>query len=405
MHVLHILDHSLPVPDGYAVRSHSILAEQSRHLELTILTSPKQERGKSPSETIDGIEYRRVAPSGAAWAHWPIGDQVASITTVRQALRDAVAVRRPDILHAHSPCLNAFAAFGLGVPVVYEMRSSWEDAAVSSGVTREGSARYRLSRWLETQALRRADAITTICEGLRRDAIARGIDPARITVAANAIDARKLDETLPDAAQARAKLGVQDRLVLGFVGSFFAWEGLDVLLRALPSIRERRPDALVLLVGGGQEAERLRALTATLGIEPHVRFTGQVPHGDVLSMYAAMDMLVFPRTPMRLTHMVTPIKPLEAMALRKLVVASDVGGHRELVEDGKTGVLFAAASERALADAVVAIAARPDLQQQMVARGHAYVREQRTWSHIARVYSPVYESLVGRHARSLEPVP
>jgi PEP-CTERM/exosortase A-associated glycosyltransferase len=404
MRVLHILDHSLPVPDGYAVRSHAILVEQQRELAISVLTSPKQERGQSPSETIDGIEYRRVPPSNAAWARWPMGDQVASITAVRAALRAAIQRDRPDVLHAHSPCLNAFAAFGLGKPVVYEMRSSWEDAAVSSGVTREGSARYRLSRWLETQALRRADAVTTICEGLRSDAIGRGIDARRITVAANAIDARKVDATLPDSSAARAKLGIEGRLVLGFIGSFFAWEGLDILLRALPMIRVRRPDALVLLVGGGHEAERLRRLARDLDIEAHVRFTGQVPHHDVLAMYAAVDMLVFPRTPIRLTHMVTPIKPLEAMALRKLVVASDVGGHRELIEDGTTGVLFKAGAEAALADAIVGIAAQPERQRAMIAAGREYVRTQRTWAHVAKVYRPVYESLVSSVPRVSEMV-
>jgi len=110
-------------------------------------------------------------------------------------------------------------------------------------------------------------------------------------------------------------------------------------------------------------------------------------------MYAAIDLLVFPRTPMRLTNMVTPIKPLEAMALGKAVAASDVGGHRELIEDGVTGVLFKAGDETALATAVVSIAADPVRRVQLIAAGRRYVAEHRTWAHIARVYGPVYEAL------------
>jgi glycogen synthase len=396
MRVLHVLDHSLPVADGYAVRSHAILLEQQRRWAISALTSPKQERVTAARETIDGIEYRRTPSSRAAWTRLPAANQLADILQVRRALRARIAEERPDIVHAHSPCLNAFAAFGLGVPVVYEMRSSWEDAAVSSGATTEGSPRYRVSRMLETNALKRADAITTICEGLRRDVISRGVAAERVVVAANAVDARKLQEQLPDASAAKSRLGVQGRFVLGFIGSYFAWEGLDLLLEAVQPIRARRSDVLVLLVGHGPEHERLAALVAKLGLESYVRLHGPVPHAAVNDWYAAIDAMVFPRKPMRLTEMVTPIKPLEAMALGRFVIASDVGGHRELIEHGKTGVLFRAGSAAQLADAVVNAAASPADVAAMVRAAKAYVADERTWSRIADVYGPVYESLLAR---------
>ena len=142
----------------------------------------------------------------------------------------------PQILHAHSPVLNAMPALRvgkrLGIPVVYEVRAFWEDAAVDHGTTTEGSLRYRLTRRLETRALRHAAHVFTICEGLRGDIVARGIAPERVTVIPNAVDIDSFEPGgLPDAALA-ASLDLQGATVLGFIGSFYAYEGLDLLLAA-----------------------------------------------------------------------------------------------------------------------------------------------------------------------------
>jgi len=303
---------------------------------------------------------------------------------------------QPDIIHAHSPCLNALAAFGLGRPVVYELRSSWEDAAVSNGTTTEGSLRYRASRALESYVLRRSDAITTICEGLRDDVLARGVATNRVTVVPNAVDPAEFDgQTVDDPTETRARYGLEGKSVLGFVGSFFAWEGLSLLLDALPAILEQRSDVGVLLVGGGDEDVALRQQAARMGLLDSVIFAGRVPHAAVAGLYAAIDMLVYPRLPMRLTEMVTPLKPLEAMALGKLLLASDVGGHRELVRHGQTGVLFEAGSAPALATAVLRLLADLPLQQRCRAQGREFIEAERTWERVVPRYGPVYQRVVG----------
>lgn len=396
MRILHVLDHSLPVQSGYSFRSAAILREQRKLGWHTVhVTSPKHgASGKSVEEHEGFAFYRTPQPVGFA-ARVPVLDQLAVVAALRERIREVVRIESPDIIQAHSPCLNALAAFGFGKPVVYELRSSWEDAAVSSGVTTEGSLRYRASRQLETYALRKADAITTICEGLRTDVIGRGVPAERVTVVPNSVDAEGFAARPKPTSDVRARLGLQDKLVLAFIGSFFAWEGLVLLIEALPFVLERRRNAHLLLVGGGPDEQAMRAAVEQRGLQGHVTFTGQVPHKDVGALYDAVDVLAYPRLPMRLTNMVTPLKPLEAMAMQKAFVASDVGGHRELVQDGVTGALFRAGDPRALAEAIVRVADDPALRERLVASGLKYVREERTWARAVQAYAPVYERLSG----------
>jgi PEP-CTERM/exosortase A-associated glycosyltransferase len=395
--ILHVLDHSLPVQSGYSFRSAAILREQRKlGWETVHVTGPKHGKHAAPIEDHQGIRFHRTAELDGLAARLPVLDQAAVVRALRARLRELVRSERPDIIQAHSPCLNGLAALGLGLPFVYELRSSWEDAAVSNGTTTEGSLRYRASRWLETQVLLKADAVTTICEGLRNDVIARGVAPGRVTIIPNSVDAESFANRTRSDVDMRARYGLQGQCVVGFVGSFFAWEGLVLLVESLPLLLRERPDMRLLLVGAGADEPAVRSAAARLGVQEHVIFTGQIPHQDVGALYDAIDVLAYPRLPMRLTDMVTPLKPLEAMAMGKVFVASDVGGHRELVQDGVTGVLFRAGDPRALADAVLKVASDERLRARLVADGLRHVREERTWASAVRGYAPVYARLLGR---------
>lgn len=394
--VLHVLDHSLPVQSGYAFRSAAILREQRVSGIATLqMTGPKQGGGDDLSQEIDSLYYERTPGAATPLARLPAGDPLDVILRLRRRLRTIVRRERPDVIHAHSPCLNALAALGLGPPLAYEMRSSWEDAAVSTGTTAEGSIRYRLSRALETFVLRRADAVTTICEGLRREIEARGIPAQRVTVVPNAVDADAMAAARPAAAQLRRDRGLDGAFVIGFLGTFFAWEGLVQLIEAMPAILRRRPEVRLLLVGTGIEEPALRAAAARLGLGREVIFVGQVPHAEVSALYDAVDLLAYPRLPIRLTEMVTPLKPLEAMAMGKAMVASDVGGHRELITDGETGVLFRAGDRNAIAAAVVRVIEDPALAARLQANGSRHVREHCSWRQSVARYAPVYAALAG----------
>ena len=398
LRILHVLDHSLPLHSGYSFRTVAILREQRElGFETLQLTTPRHGAATADVEDVDGWRFHRtpMRPSGLSAAPGVVYLQEMMATARRiAALADSF---RPDILHAHSPVLNALPALWVGrsarIPVVYEIRALWEDAATDHGTTTERSLRYRASRALETFALRRADRITTICEGLRGEVAARGVRSDRITVIPNAVDTREFRfDGEPDATLRRA-LKLEGRTVLGFAGSFYAYEGLDLLVEAVALLAPRRPDLSVLLVGGGPHEAALRSLVAARGLTDRVIFTGRVPHDDVQRYYELIDILAYPRRAMRLTELVTPLKPLEAMAQGSIFVASDVGGHRELVRDGETGFLFPAGDAPALARTIEAVLARTAEWPRIRAQARRFVEAERTWAHSVARYADVYGAL------------
>ncbi len=396
--ILHLFDHSIPLQSGYTFRSLSILREQrARGWDTYHLTAPRHAVHEAEEETIDGWHFHRTSRVNGFQSRAPVARELAEMRATMQRLAALVERVRPDVLHAHSPVLNAIPALRVGrrfgIPVVYEVRAFWEDAAVDHGTTTEGSMRYRATRSLETYALRRADHVTTICEGLRADIVRRGLPAERVTVIPNAVDADTFVFGAPRDDALRRELGLDGATVIGFIGSFYAYEGIDLLLSALPLVRERRPEARVLLVGGGPQEQALRELARALGVADEVTFTGRVPHAEVKRYYSLVDVLAYPRHSIRLTEIVTPLKPLEAMAQGHLIVASDVGGHRELIRHGETGMLFKAGSPQALAQAIVELLDRREQWPKLRAQGRAFVEAERTWAASVARYAQIYEGL------------
>jgi len=398
--ILHILDHSLPLHSGYTFRTAAILQHQrALGWHTSQLTSARQ-GGSGGEHLVDGWNFYRTRELATWWTRLPVLRQVGLVVGLSRRLRQVVQRERPDVLHAHSPGLNALAALrvgrALGIPVVYEIRAFWEDAAADHGTSPAGGLRYRLTRALDNYLLRRVDAVTTICEGLRADIVARGVPAARVTVIPNAVDLEQFAAVPPAAGMLAHQLGLTGKLVIGFIGSFYAYEGLGLLLDALPKMLASVPSLHLLLVGGGPQEETLRARAAQLGLEPRVTFAGRVDHERIAGYYALIDIMVYPRLPMRLTDLVTPLKPLEAMAQHRLVVASDVGGHRELIEDGKTGLLFRAGDADALAAQVVRLLRQPDTWPMMRLQARAFVEQQRNWPASVARYRAVYQQLAPR---------
>jgi PEP-CTERM/exosortase A-associated glycosyltransferase len=239
----------------------------------------------------------------------------------------------------------------------------------------------------------RADHVFTICEGLRADIVARGIASSKVTVIPNAVNVESFQLASPPDPALLGKLGLTNSTVIGFIGSFYAYEGLDLLLDALPKLLQARPDVKVLLVGGGAQEANLRQQAQQLGVADKVVFAGRVPHQDVSKYYDLIKVLAYPRHPMRLTELVTPLKPLEAMAQGQLFVASDVGGHKELVQHNQTGVLFKAGSADALAQALLNLLASPALWPALKANGRAFVENVRNWKNSVANYAGPYEQL------------
>jgi PEP-CTERM/exosortase A-associated glycosyltransferase len=292
-----------------------------------------------------------------------------------------------------------YAARKARLPLVYEMRATWEDGAVDHGTTTRGSLRYRLSRAGETFVLRCAHHVTTICEGLRREIVCRGVPAAGITVIPNAVAIDRFSYHGEPGTELKRKLGLEDAVTVGFIGSFYGYEGLDLLIEAVAILRGAGTDVHALLVGGGPAEASLRALVARKGLGDRVRFCGQVPHDDVRRYYDAIDVLVYPRKRTRLTELVTPLKPLEAMAQGNIFLASDVGGHRELIRDGETGTLFAADDVVSLVDALRALLRDRSRWATMRERALRYVREERNWQRSVSGYRHAYGQALAAFGR------
>lgn len=395
MRILHVLDHGLPLYSGYTFRTRAILkAQQRTGWQVAAVTGPRHGASAVLDERIDGIDFHRTAPP-PAWPS-PLGELREIATFARRI--DAVARDfRPDVLHAHSPVLDALAALRVArkrrLPLVYEIRAFWEDAAVGNGEGREGSAKYRATRTLETWAVGRADAVAVISDGLRRDLLRRGVDPAKIVVSPNGVDMALFGTPAPRDAALATALGLDAAEVIGFIGSFYDYEGLDDLIAAMPMLVASRPAAQLVLVGGGPMEPALRAQASSSPVADHIRFVGRVPHGEVERYYGLIDVLAYPRKRMRLTDLVTPLKPLEAMAQCRLVAASDVGGHRELIRHGDTGTLFPPDDPAALARALAGMLADRDMWAPRRARARAFVEAERNWAVNVARYAPVYQKL------------
>ena len=415
MKILHILDHSLPLQSGYAFRSQSLFqAQQEMGYHPAILTGPKHERSWKGDwaevETIHGFTHYRT---GAVHRNGllPRPPELLLVQALAGRLEQVVEQERPDVLHAHSPFLNALAGLRAArkgrIPIVYEIRAFWEDAAVDHGTCREGSSRYRLIRAMETRVCHLADHVTVLCRALKQDLIRRGIPRGKITVIPNGIHPEAFKPSPPDETLQK-DWNLEGKPVVGFIGSFYRYEGLGLLVRAFAGLARRHRDLVLLLVGGGEMEEPLKRLVRDLDVSfrrsnpmasslaSRVLFPGRISHERIPGVYALMDVLVYPRYAMRLTDLVTPLKPLEAMAMGKPLVASDVGGHRELIEPEVNGVLFPAGDSGSLARAVEALLCSPDRSRSLAERASERAGERFSWTRTTAPYESAYRAAVLR---------
>lgn len=400
--ILHILDHSLPLHSGYCFRTRAIMKAQiASGLTVAGVTGVRQNQhgyvAQQPMEEADGLCFYRTLAQVQGPSPVREWREIAALAErIEQVIRDW----QPDVLHAHSPALNGLAALRAaeksGLPLVYEIRAFWEDAAVGNGTGRENSPRYWLTRQLENHVVNGADAVAVICEGLKSDLISRGVKREKITISPNGVDLDLFGQPPVRDEQLLSELGLAGRSVLGFIGSYYDYEGLDDLIAAMPLLLASHPQVHLLLVGGGPMETALQNQVERLGLGTAVTFIGRVPHGEVERYYGLMDIMVYPRKSMRLTDLVTPLKPLEAMAQGRLVAASDVGGHRELIEDGVTGTLFPAGDPAKIAQKLASLLENRHEWAQTVETAKKFVEADRNWSSNILRYTPVYQRLIAR---------
>ena len=407
MKILHVLDHSVPLFSGYSFRSRSIIhSQRALGLYPVVLTSPKHRSAGDGVEEIEGIRYYRSRSLAADFMrNIPFAREVKLMVRLARRIETVARQEKIDLIHSHSPLLNGlpalWAARRLKISMIYEARAFWEDAAVDHGTFEANSFRYRVSRMLETYLFKRADRVVTICEAMRRELGGRGVLPESVSVVPNGVNLEEF-APLPKEAELAERLGVNGGPVFGFVGSFYRYEGLRFLVEAFPKIRSQIPDARLVLIGGGEQEAELKTLAAE---QDGIVFTGRVPHDEIHRYYSLIDVFVCPRLRVRLTDLVTPLKPLESMAMGKAVLASDVGGHKELIDDGRTGLLFAAENIDGLVSQALRLARDRELRSRLGEAGRRFVGEERSWSKLAQRYVGIYEGALGagRRAQSAEP--
>jgi glycogen synthase len=386
--ILHVLNHSYPYADGYAIRSFSIVNAQRRYgLNPVVLTSSKHEPlfTENP-EHFEGTVYHRIKRRKRG----SIPDNLSVTYELFRRISGICREQPFDLIHAHSPRLCGLAAMLFSstkrIPFVYEVRAFWEDAGVDSGKYAVGSLKYRMERSLETLVLLRAQAVTTIASYLKKDIEKRRGKRANVFLIPNGVDSERFRPIPPD-VQLQRELGISPTdQVIGFIGSFYRFEGLNVLLKALQILNTGDTKCKAVLVGGGEMEAEWRQLAGNLGLT-NVRFVGRVPYADVLRYYSIMKICVYPRLKEKITDLVTPLKPLEAMAMGKLVIGSDVGGIRELLASGKGGLLFPAENENMLAEVLRQMLANPSQYDNLIEAGKEIVQQKYSWnSHIEQYY-------------------
>jgi PEP-CTERM/exosortase A-associated glycosyltransferase len=383
---------------GYAFRTYQIIMQQqSLGWETVQITSGKQDNSSEQIEFVEGLKFYRTNMINTYIYRLSILKQIKIVIDLFFNLLKTTKLEDPDILHAHSPVFNGIAGLLVSKitkkPLVYEIRGFWEDAAVDTKSTTEKSIRYKMTRLMETLICNHADKVTTICNSLKNELIERNIANEKITVIPNGVNIDQFQIIEDRNADLVKKFGLHNQLVVGFIGSFYPYEGIDLLLEAVKVLSDKGLSIRCIIVGGGPEEEALRGLSRKLDIVSLVTFTGRVPHNKVPEYYSVIDLLVYARKSKRITELVTPLKPLEAMSQKRPFLASNVGGHKELIIDGETGLLFEKDSLEDLVNKILHFSESRFEIDQILENGYNYVKTKKNWSHSTAGYKKVYAGL------------
>lgn len=397
--ILHFLNNSLPyVQAGYTIRSQRI-AEAQRDLGLHPYLATRagfpalQGHFRAPDkECLEGIMYFRLEGRELGGASY---DEIVERNASK--LCELAEELRPSVLHPTTNYMNAQAALAvrdrLGVPTVYEVRGFLEETWLTMrSAASVDSEHIQLVRAVETRCMEEADAIVTLSASMAAEISSRGVNNNKITVVPNAVDAEEFRpcHAGPDL---RGRLGIREHeIVIGYVSSLVRYEGVEFLIESIAHLLGIRGDVRGLVVGEGPERRRLENQAAELGVASSVVFTGRVPYRDVLSYYGVIDIFVVPRTSARVCKLVSPLKPLEAMAMECPIVVSDVPPLRELIQCG-AGETFKPEDGADLARTLLPLIEDRPLRRELGSKGRKWVLEERTWRKNAVLYTEIYSQL------------
>lgn len=404
--VSYLLHNSLPYHSaGYSTRTHGLLTAlrgDGWDIEgVTRLGYPYdmpnfKDLGEiSAVDVVNGVPYHRLTTSPSLEMKRPIENYVSRYSA---ALEARVLAERPFLLHAASNHWNGLTAVSvankLGIESVYEVRGLWEVTRASRDPDWAASDAYRYMSRMESDAAKGASHVVAITHALKEELVRRGVESEKITVVSNGADTNRFVPKERNDRLAR-DLGLIGKTVIGYVGSVLDYEGLLLLVDSISEIAIRRDDFKVLIVGDGSGLEALKERVNMSNLQHLFTFTGRVPHEMVEDYYSLVDIAPFPRLPLPVCEMVSPLKPFEAMAMGKAVVAADVAALAEIVEDGVTGLLHQKGNSNSLATVLISLLDSPQLRLRLSRDARKWTVENRQWSQLGSTVGQIYESLGG----------
>lgn len=404
MKILQVLEHSKPSLTGYTIRSDYIIQNllENNH-QIAVVTSPFQRTAsrdiRDNCENIDNIKYYRsyrdLTKSDSDIKK--IASWFAAFMNYKKMIKNCCAIEQPQIIHSHTSYFNGFAALSssrlFSIPLLYEIRGFRADSEVINEGLDPTSWKYKLTNYLEIRTALKANNVVAISEGIKQELVANGIRGEKIFVVPNGVDTRKFSPTAKSERIIK-KYSLRNCKVLGFIGTIRKIEGLRLVVEILSEIISQIPGLKLLLVGGGDEIDALKQLAKKYFLEKHIVFTGRVPHEEVLEYYSVMDILLYPRVNAKVNHMVTALKPLEALSLEKAVLASDVGGMQELVVKDRTGLLFECDNKKDLLDKCLTLLRNDELRLSLGKDARKWIKENRDWSIIIQKYNRIYQQCI-----------
>ena len=414
--VLSVLAQSLPhTSGGYATRSHGVLTgleglgwdvEAVTRLGFPYDRWPKGDAREVPAyDVVDGLRYSRILEGERRL--YPQHPLTSYVDRYAAAIQQHARRHRPVLLHASSFHVNGLAtqvaAARLGVPYVYEMRGLEDLMKVSRDPSFGTSDRQRFLDTVEGASCLGAERVFVITEALKREMAARGVPEEKLVVLPNGVHTSRFQPRERN-ARLEAELGLREKTVIGYAGGLVDYEGLDLLLEAVAALKQARsgPSGLdfhLVVVGDGHYESTLHALAERLGLGDVVTFTGRVPHDRVPDYLSLFDIAPFPRLPLPVCEMISPIKPFESMASAKAVVVSSVAALTEIVQDRTTGLVFEKGSAADLARVLGELLDSRDLRFKLGESARTWVTNERDWSSIVDIVDATYRAVMDTQPR------
>ena len=281
----------------------------------------------------------------------------------------------------------------LNIPRLYEVRSVAASAAAVIDGKSHNSFKYQTVWKLDKKAMMEATRVAPLSQVLKNELVKRGIPEEKMDVVHNAIDINKFTPQ-QRSSEIVKRYNLPDNTIIGFIGSIRTIEGLSLLVKAAPRIIGQCPNVRFLIIGEGAYLGKLKDESRQEGVENYFIFTGRIPHDEILKYYSVIDVFVIPRVDALVNQTVAPLKPLEAMATEKAVLASDVGGLVEAIQTEKTGVLFRADDVPDLTEKIIELAEDKQKRLDIGKAAREWIIKNRQWKNMTEQYLVIYNKLL-----------